>query len=551
MPRPCTTSIARLLCALALLVLPACADTPESAAPTRAARQAEAAAKPTVSVKPTSAARTDAAPAYEPRFEPAGCPFDSAGGAIECGYLVVPERRTSPDEAEVRLAVAIVRSTAKRPAPDPLVYLEGGPGGSALYDASYWLDSRFRNKRDIILIDQRGTGYSLPSLNCPELESEDVVTGDDELDAAKACSRRLRREGVDLKHYNSAATAADLADLRQALGLEEVNLLGVSYGTRAALTALRDFPEGIRSVILDSSYPPEVDAYTEGAANGAAAIQALLGGCAADADCAEAFPKLDRTLYRLVDKLNGEPAVLERTDVDTGETYEEELYGDDLVSYLFDWLYDTSAIPLLPRAIAEAAEGDYSMIIYLLDGPTDEEAEEGIEEEEVAEEEAAEGVIDTAAADEGDISDSEGAFYSVECREEMIFGDLAAAEEAVSVYPRALQAALLGSGEQTAAICEVWGSGRARAVEDRPVTSDVPTLVLAGEYDPVTPPHWGESAAEHLSRSFFYTFPGMGHGVVFSDACPEEIALSFLERPGKEPDAACLADLPGPVFEIP
>ena len=218
---------------------------------------------------------------------------------MDCGYLVVPESRAKPDGREVRLALAIVRSTAAQPAPDPVVYLEGGPGGSALYDAWYWFESPIRERRDIVLIDQRGTGYSQPSLNCPEIEDEDVYTADEELDAARACSRRLRREGVDLKQYNSAATAADLADLRVALGLEQVNLLGVSYGTRAALTAMRDSPQGIRSVVLDSAYPPEVDAYTEEAANAAAAIEVLLNGCAADRRCAKAYPKLESTFYQI------------------------------------------------------------------------------------------------------------------------------------------------------------------------------------------------------------------------------------------------------------
>jgi pimeloyl-ACP methyl ester carboxylesterase len=511
-----------------------------------------------VEAAPTRAPLPPKQVAYTPQFTPAACPFDTAGEEVDCGYLIVPESRAKEGSPEVRLAVAIVRATSSRKAGDPLVYLEGGPGGSAIYDADYWFDSPFRERRDVILIDQRGTGYSLPSLNCPEIESPDVYSADDELKAARACSRRLRREGVDLKQYNSAAIAADIADLRVALGLEEINLLGVSYGTRVALTVLRDHPEGIRSVILDSAYPPQVDAYTEEAANFAAAIEALLGGCAADPACDEAYPRLDRTLYRLVDRLNREPALIERTDAETGETYEEELYGDDLIDYLTGWMYDTASIPWLPRAIAEAAAGDYELVVELLDGWYEEEEtpEEEPEEQlaapvsgEALAESAAEAAIDTTAADEGDISDSEGMFYSVECREEVIFGDLEAAAEALSRYRKSTYGALLGSAEQTAAICEVWGAGRARVVEERPVTSDVPALVLAGQYDPITPPRWGSAAAEHLANSHLFEFPGMGHGVVFADACPERIALAFLDKPLARPSAACIGRMDGPVFE--
>jgi len=533
---------------LALLLL-ACAANP------LAARRPTPAPKPPRGVRaaPSRPTAAPAAASYQPRFTPAGCPFDTAGEPVECGYLIVPENRAEPDGAEVRVAVAIIRSVAANAASDPVVYLEGGPGGSALYDAAYWFSSPFRRRRDIILVDQRGTGYSLPSLNCPELEAEDIVTVKDQLHAARACSRRLRRSGVDLRQYNSAAIAADIADLRVALGLRQINLFGVSYGTRAALTVLRDHPEGIRSVILDSAYPPQVDAYSEEGANAGAAIEALLQGCAADPACAEAYPQLDRTFYRLVARLNRAPATIERVDAGTGEPYEEELYGDDLVSHVVGLLYDTAAIPRLPRAIAEAAEGDYGLLAELLDGPPEEEpGDEAPAGEQLAPEPArAADAMGSSAADAGDISYSEGVFYSVECHEEVIFGDLEAAERAVAELPRELHTALLSPFEQTTAICDVWGAGRAGAREELPVASDVPALVLAGEYDPITPPRWGRAAAEHLPNSYFFEFPGIGHAAVFAHSCPERIALAFLDRPRSEPPATCLARMRGPQFEVP
>jgi pimeloyl-ACP methyl ester carboxylesterase len=298
-----------------------------------------------------------------------------------------------------------------------------------------------------------------------------------------------------------------------------------------------------------------VDAYTEEASNAAQAIEALLQGCAADRSCARAYPKLDRTFYRLVAKLNGAPATIERTDPDTGEVYEEELYGDDLVDYVVGWLYDTTAIPFLPRAIAETARGDHATLLYLLDGPAVDDPVESAEDiagEGAGTSEAAAGdVIDTSAADAGDVSDSEGAFYSVECREEVIFGDLDGAADALADYPEAIHATLLASVEQTMAICELWGAGRARGLEAQPVRSDIPALVLAGGYDPITPPRWGRQAAEHLQNSFFFEFPGMGHGVFFADPCPEDIALAFLDDPHAAPDGSCLERLGGPEFEVP
>jgi len=181
------------------------------------------------------------------------------GEDIECGYLLVPENRAKPGNTPtIELAFAIVYAPTEDVQPDPIIYLAGGPGGNAVADVESWLEIPYLGDRDLILLDQRGTGYSLPSLNCPEVEAgeEEVEAGED--NGTEACRDRLIDEGVDLQAYNSAENAADVADLRVALEYDEWNLYGISYGTRLALTVMRDHPEGVRSVIIDSVYPPEV-----------------------------------------------------------------------------------------------------------------------------------------------------------------------------------------------------------------------------------------------------------------------------------------------------
>ncbi|MCU0491295.1 MAG: alpha/beta hydrolase, partial [Chloroflexaceae bacterium] len=200
-----------------------------------------------------------------PQFRWNDCPFDPdeyliEEGEVRCGTLTVTEDRKQNGGRLIQLAVVVVASIAADPAPDPILFLAGGPGGGAINDVEDWLYSPLRDERDIILLDQRGTGYSQPNLACPELADEGYDT---ELDALEACRDRLRQQWVNLQAYNSAATAADVAELREALGYEQINLFGVSYGSRVALTVLRDAPQGIRSVILDSAYPPEVNGYNE------------------------------------------------------------------------------------------------------------------------------------------------------------------------------------------------------------------------------------------------------------------------------------------------
>lgn len=527
-----------LICFLALLA--ACTPPQRPVAQqTQPTPTAEPTRSPTPVPTPTRIPRPTRTPipegpGYTPTFRKAECPISVIGKPMECGFLTVPENRAKPQGKSVRLAVAIIRSSARTPRPDPIIYLEGGPGGSALADPSYWFEAPFRAERDIILFDQRGVGYSKPSLNCPEMESNEY---DDVLDAARACRDRLKKAGVDLTQYNSATNAADVNDLRIALKLNEVNLYGVSYGTRAALTAMRDVPQGLRSVILDSTYPPQVNAYVEQARNGADAILKLLNACNADRRCNRAYPNLERTFLRLVERLDQDPAYVLVNDPFSSQDMEIEMSGADLVDTLFDAMYSSAALPFIPRAVAESANGRFETLRLLIDGVP----------------------ADTYGADlevlpltetEGDVSDAEGVFYSVECHDEAGFADPDKAMSLMDSYPPELADALLGSVAQTLAICDLWGAGFTPRMEARPVKSTIPTLVLAGEFDPITPPSWGRAALTNLDRGYFFEFPATGHGTLNIEGCPLQIALAFLDTPTVPPDGRCIAEMPGVQWSI-
>ena len=179
-------------------------------------------------------------------FEEWDCPFPALDG-VTCGYLTVPEDRSQPDGYVVELAVAIISPTGANPDPVPVVYLEGGPGGASLISTDAFQAEPIVEDHTLILFDQRGTGFSIPSLNCPELEDD---TSSDE-DPVQACRDRLEADEINLQMYNSAANAADVYDLVTALGYDQVNLWGISYGTKLGLTILRDYPEIVQSAVLD------------------------------------------------------------------------------------------------------------------------------------------------------------------------------------------------------------------------------------------------------------------------------------------------------------
>ena len=276
-----------------------------------------------VTPTPTPAAPTPSTNGV-PRFEPADCWFDEPQGqTVECGYLIVPEDRANPsNDKTIQLAVARFKSDSSNPQPDPIVYLEGGPGGSPLRSYMPVFNvyfAPFLEKRDLILLDQRGTGYSQPALDCREYYDWALSVLDQDLSveeseqqgnaASLACRERLVGSGVNLAAFNSAENAADVNDLRVALGYEQLNLYGISYGTRLALTVLRDFPQGLRSVVIDSVVPLQSNLYTEIPGNGARAFELLFEACATDAACSAAYPDLRGVFFDLVDQLNDKPVI--------------------------------------------------------------------------------------------------------------------------------------------------------------------------------------------------------------------------------------------------
>jgi pimeloyl-ACP methyl ester carboxylesterase len=518
---------------------------------------------------------------YTPTVQWTNCPFavprgEVRGETIRCGYLRVLQDRTQPDGVQERLAFAILSSTGEQSAPDPLIYFEGGPGGSALTGIADWLASPFRAERDIVLLDQRGSGYSRPRLYCYELDQLTDNSPQAESDARQACQARLEQDkGVDLSQYNTAADAADVADLRVALGYDSWNLYGISYGTRLALTVMRDHPAGVRSVILDSTYPPVVDAYEQDVLNLNRVFRLLFDDCAASATCSAAYPDLENRFYELVARLDEEPVYIPALD--------EELDGTGFILALDDLFYDTRALPYLPLVIDEAEQDNYDALTALTEGYlpgeyaeyADYYGEYGDYYGDTYGDYYGEydyygdyygqygdyygdygeyGDYGDYAGNGGgpvDVSDTDGAFDAFECNEEIPFNSLDDALLLAASVPTPLAEAGLASLEDQIAVCADWDSGVADPVEDQVVASDIPTLVLAGQYDPVTPPDWGRIAAETLANSFFFEFPGVGHGVIDGGYCPVSVMVAFLDAPTTAPDASCIQTMHAPDFVVP
>jgi pimeloyl-ACP methyl ester carboxylesterase len=473
----------------------------------------------------------------EPTVVSARCPFDTpAGTDPDCYTLTVREDRTGATEHTVQIPVAVFPASSGDEKGVPLVYLEGGPGGEILEAVVFAYDSLFaelNRDRTLVLFDQRGTGYAEPSLACPELNELTFELLDDliepaeliarQLSALEPCRRRWADEGIDLGQFNSADSAADVADLRMALGYDEWDLYGVSYGTRLALTVMRDHPQGVRSVILDSTYPPEIDgvAFIPEVAN--RALHELYSACAADDGCASAYGDVETLLFAVIDLLDATPAQIVLNDLFTDDRYDAVLTGSDMLGLVFQALYSEDLIGQIPEMLSDASEGRYVKIERLMS-------------------------LILANQDFFAI----GQNLSVQCHEEVPFSNPERVTAVLSEYPK-LSPLVEGAFTQSVfafEFCAEWGAGVSDPIESKPVTSDIPTLVVGGQFDPITPPAFGRAVAERLSFGQFVEYPALGHGVAVSDGCPLSITLAFLSDPMSTVDSSCVASMPSTTFSV-
>ena len=504
---------------------------------TRTPDQPQAATLPTPSLTP-SPPPTPTEETYNPVFEPGECPFDPpADVTVECGYVIVPEARAGDLDDTIRLAVAVYHSASDNPAPDPVIYLTGGPGGQDVAQSDYYYDKFAAQilNRDIIFFDQRGTGLSEPMLDCPEIKELYLQNQMHAIPASEreprytetlmACRDRLVSEGANLAAYTSTASAADVNDIAGALGYERLNLYGISYGTRLALTVMRDFPTLVRSAVLDSVLPVEARSYLEGDDTIEQALNVLFAGCAADPKCHAAYPDLETVFYELVEQLNSAPVTVEA--LSETRPYTTTVDGIEFKSAIVWGLYVSSLIPIVPQAIYDVRDGDYTMLGYTMSLP--------------------------AWAYE-DIS--LGMMASVNCHEQVftitpeeIDASLAQSHQTASVGLNDVY----GSGQELFSICEQWGAAPFDPLDDQPVVSDIPALIISGEYDPTTPPSYGQQAAANLSHSHMFEIPGQGHAPSVGEAseCVLSIVAAFLDAPTGDPYRTCIANLESPQFVVP
>ena len=439
------------------------------------------------------------------------CALKSPGIDIQvdakCGSLTVPEDPSDPESRQITLNIAVVEAIKRSAEADPLVLLVGGPGQSAIetYPAISTTLTRIHEQRDIVLVDQRGTGKSHP-LRC--LDPKDETLEDEEVIARlKDCPQKL---DADLRFYTTDIAMQDLDRVRSELGYDTIDLYGVSYGTRAALVYLKMYPTHVRSVVLDAVVDPAFVLYQDAAQDGQRSLDLFFDRCEADKACGSAYPQLRSEFEAVLRKLDERPTQITIPHPVTGKPLQLTVTRMILTNIIFNTLYSADLVAMLPLAIHQAyIEDNYAPLItqaYLLDA----------------------GIYD-------------GMFYAVACTEDAPL---------VSITDDMKGRTFGGNVQNFVEICKTWPRGEPSKVLREPVVSNVPILMLSGEADPITPPWHAEHLAKSLGNSLNLIFSGMGHGNGTSD-CATRIMESFIESASFTGlDTSCVKSVEPPPFFV-
>jgi pimeloyl-ACP methyl ester carboxylesterase len=436
-----------------------------------------------------------------------------------CGTFKVYENRATKQGRQIDLNIVVLPAVSSDSKPDPLFFLAGGPGQGAARMAKMVreLFRRVQTDRDIVLVDQRGTGHSHP-LNCLDDEEDDSMktlaeTEDQSLDRLKAC---MAKYDADLTQYTTTIAMDDLDDVRQYLGYDTINVYGGSYGTRAALVYLRQHGDHVRTVVLDGVAPTFMRLPLFFARDSQRAFDLLIKDCAADPGCSKAYPNLGARAKALIERIEKDPPRVHLTHPRTGVSEDVTIQPRLVANVIIQTLYSPMASALVPAIIAAAEQNDFESMLALsgIGGGSDDEPAMAI-----------------------------GMQLSVICAED-------APKYTTDELQKESETTLFGKYVMTmqSRACSFWPRGTVDASFYEPVTSAVPALVMSGEIDPVTPPTWGEQTAATLSNSKHVVMPGTGH-TAGSTGCGQRIIKDFIDKGSvANLDTSCVSKVKRPAF---
>ncbi|MCO5227908.1 MAG: alpha/beta hydrolase [Thermomicrobiales bacterium] len=474
------------------------------------------------SIAPVLAQTPEATPVVEatPSFREDACMYELPSGLTEddviCGWLTAPMYRNGTGAVE--LPVIRVLAVTETPAPEPLVILLGGPGQDMssvipLFGDEYPLWRFMLDRQDVILFDQRGMGLSTPSLACPFEADGDGAPGF----AIFQCGSQLKAAGIDPAAFSTAASAADINSIRVAFGHDQVDVYGISYGSRLALTAIRDYPAAIRSTIISSPLPLENNVFVDQELGFDHALKLVWEACAADPQCAADNPDPEAAMMRSLARLQKEPASITTIDPATGNELTLPIDHFQFMQVLYLGVFVGPMIPMLPYLVTATAQGDDSLLemfmpVLLMPGGM-----------------------------------TMGALFGILCMDEAAFTtsqETTAAINAAQTAAPIADGTWISLGDQIFIVCRPWGFPASDPIDNEPVVSDKPLLIFTGTFDPITPASNGPIVAANFPNSQLVEFTNQGHDPAsFVPECSGPMMTAFLDDPFAPVDGSC-ADQP-------
>ena len=432
------------------------------------------------------------------------CYVEGVSDRLNCGFVTVPENPNKPDGKQIQVHYVVLPAVKNVNHEEALLAIAGGPGQSAIDNAAGFdaMLSKVRQQRDILLIDQRGTGRS-NLLTCDEGAQSPLSFDDDNADTLAETQKCLAKIDADVTQYGSLNAIKDFEAVRQHLGYKKLHVYGISYGTRMAQLYMRLYPAHLATVTLDGIVPMQQSVLEIGASIDRG-FDLLFKDCQETAACHAQFPELKAEFDQVAASLAKAPVMENVYDPVTGEKTMLTMTRGKFYGSIRMALYQANVRALVPHAIHQAAKHNFQPILGLYSL-----------------------TIDNAGM-------AMGMHASVVCGEDMHRITPAMREQA--------QHSFMGKTmlEGLEATCEVW---KVPAVDDsfsEPISSDIPTLLLSGEIDPATPPSWGELAMEKLTNAKHFVAPYATHGVAYQSCANNLIADLVSSGSVNDLDGECL-----------
>jgi len=437
---------------------------------------------------------------------------------VHCAQLY-PSRQNAGKT--ISLPVIVYKNYGLERNSDPVLFINGGPGSASGLEGdnwSYYIDA-LDWQRDFIVFDHRGTGLSTPKPECQSLYNfyyeaiTNNMTPKEEFRKSyykeKQCYRTLVEQGNALSGYSTLDSAQDVRDLIEIMDYPKWNLYGTSYGTRVALELMRDTPTNIRSVIIDSVYPADKNSMLVWPSLLNNAMEMIFEYCNNKETCRNAYPDLRGLFDKALVELRNKPVKLNLPEYYSDGSLDVYVNDFRFVTALFMAMYSPELLATIPKAIDDAAYGaNYRMVPVVMA--------------------YADFMLDTNFND--------AIYYSVSCNDNGLVTEEAYNAE-IRRYPWLKD---YHKYDWRYDACKNWSTAANKNLSVEPVSSTIPTLILSGQYDPITPWQWAKEVHEHLANSFHFVFPGVAHDVLGSDDCALQASRDFLRQPTVLPKQECL-----------